>query len=253
MLAGQGVTNVACTPHILPGMYHNTGDDIRGAVNVLQRHIQEAGVEIELHVGADNHVIPDFVSQLARGHLVSLNDSRYVLVEPPHHVLPPRLPEFFFSIVAAGYVPVLTHPERLSWIEDRYSVMTKLNESGVWLQVTSGSLIGRFGKRAKYWAERMICEGMVQILATDAHDCQRRPPDLEQGKACAEKLIGAREAHNLVAERPRNILLDRNPDELPRLTNRDIGSGESGGSDDKIPVHGGRGGLFDRVRRLFDR
>jgi protein-tyrosine phosphatase len=30
--ADQGVTHVACTPHILPGVYHNHGPDIRAAI-----------------------------------------------------------------------------------------------------------------------------------------------------------------------------------------------------------------------------
>lgn len=28
----QGVTVIACTPHILPGVYHNHGPDIRAAI-----------------------------------------------------------------------------------------------------------------------------------------------------------------------------------------------------------------------------
>ena len=32
----QGVTVIACTPHILPGVYHNCGPDIRAATKLLQ-------------------------------------------------------------------------------------------------------------------------------------------------------------------------------------------------------------------------
>ncbi|MBI4724597.1 MAG: capsular biosynthesis protein, partial [Rhodomicrobium sp.] len=32
----QGVRQVVCTPHILPGLYHNTGTQIRQAVADLQ-------------------------------------------------------------------------------------------------------------------------------------------------------------------------------------------------------------------------
>jgi len=34
----QGVTVIACTPHILPGVYHNHGPDIRNAT----KHLQDA-------------------------------------------------------------------------------------------------------------------------------------------------------------------------------------------------------------------
>ncbi len=60
----QGVRCVACTPHILPGLYHNTGPQIREAVASLQQRLDEAGIPLKLVSGADNHIIPDFVAGL---------------------------------------------------------------------------------------------------------------------------------------------------------------------------------------------
>src|SRR5690606_29532618 len=110
------------------------------------------------------------------GRLLTLADTRYVLVEPPHHVAPPRLEDLFFALSAAGYVPILTHPERLSWINTHYDAIKRLADAGVWMQLTAGSLTGAFGRNARYWAERMLDEGRAHILATDAHDTVRRPP-----------------------------------------------------------------------------
>src|SRR6185437_9207903 len=110
--AADGVTTVACTPHILPGLYHNSGPQIRHLTAQLQRVLGEQCIQLQLVTGADNHVIPDFLAELRAGKLLSLADSRYVLVEPPHHVVPPRLEELFFSLISVGYVPILTHPER---------------------------------------------------------------------------------------------------------------------------------------------
>ena len=62
---------------------------------------------------------------------MSLADSRYVLVEPPHHVPPPRMEELFFNIQVAGYVPILTHPERLTWIKSHYDTISRLASGGV--------------------------------------------------------------------------------------------------------------------------
>lgn len=250
----QGVEVVACTPHILPGLYHNTGPGITKAVAELQRHVDDAGIPLLLTTGADNHVVPDFVSGLASGHLLPVGGSRYVLVEPPHHVAPSRLDEFFFSILVAGYVPVLTHPERLTWIESKYNVMMELANRGVWMQITSGSLRGKFGSRPKYWAERMLDEGLVHILATDAHNMERRPPDLLKGREAAEKRVGAREATDLVVTRPAGILANMPPDALPApLSNASIGSRDR--DDVQTPYSSsdlaGRG-VVGRLRRFFN-
>ena len=146
---------------------------------------------------------------------MSLADSRYVLVEPPHHVAPPRLEELFFSLITANYVPILTHPERLTWINSAYASMERLNTAGAWFQVTAGSLAGDFGRNARYWAERLLDEGKVHLLATDAHDLKTRPPRLSRGRELAAKRVGDVEAENLVVTRPRGVLHNVPPSELP--------------------------------------
>jgi protein-tyrosine phosphatase len=211
----DGVEVVACTPHILPGLYANTGPQIRSATAQLQQVLDREGVPLQLVTGADNHITPSFVAQLQSGHLLSLADSRYVLVEPPHHLAPPRMEELFFNILVAGYVPILTHPERLSWIDSQYAAIKRLARAGVWMQITAGSLAGAFGKRARYWAELMLDEGCVHILATDAHDTRRRPPNLSQGRELAAKRRGTVEAEHLVETRPRGVLLNLPPSQLP--------------------------------------
>ena len=207
----DGVMVLACTPHILPGLYHNTGPQIRQAVVELQRALDEEGIALRLVTGADVHMVPDFVAGLRSGRLLSLNDSRYVLVEPPHHVAPLRLEEFFFGLVVAGYVPILTHPERLSWIEGHYAVIQRLVRGGVWMQITAGSLTGAFGRNAQCWAMRMLDERCVHILASDAHDARRRPPNLSKGRDIAAERVGAREAQHLVLTRPMGILENAAP------------------------------------------
>lgn len=239
----QGVRCAACTPHIMPGLYHNSGPQIRKAVAELQKRFDADGVALKLVPGADNHITPDFVAGLQRGHLLTIADSAYVLVEPPHHVAPARLEDLFFDILLGGYIPVLTHPERLSWIEQKYDVVEKLAAKGVWMQITSGSVCGRFGRRPKYWAERMLQEGLVHILASDAHNTTSRRPDLRDGRDKAAKIVGPEEAHHLVATRPLGILRNKAPNELPPP-----GCGEAGEPAGDEPGKGQRGGF---MRRLF--
>jgi protein-tyrosine phosphatase len=250
--ADQGVLRVVCTPHILLGLYQNSGPQIRQAVAQMQRRIDEAGIPLQLAAGADNHLVADFVAGLKQGHLLSLADSHYVLVEPPHHVAPLRLEDFFLSVLVAGYVPILTHPERLSWIESKYEVVKALAAKGVWMQITSGSLRGTFGRRARYWAERMLGEGLVHILATDAHNTSTRPPDLAEGRRAAERLVGSEEAQHLVITRPLGILSNRLPKDLPAAQGPDVYR-EVRGQDGSAQTSGVSlgGGLAQRMRRLL--
>ena len=63
----DGVTVVACTPHILPGVYHNTGPAIREATERLQQALDREGIALELVTGADVHIAPDLVAGLRSG------------------------------------------------------------------------------------------------------------------------------------------------------------------------------------------
>lgn len=212
----QGVSVTACTPHILPGLYHNTGPAIREATRKLQKCLDENDIPLLLVTGADVHMAPDFVAGLRRGELLSIADSRYVLVEPPHHTAPPLMEDFFFNLVLAGYVPILTHPERLSWMPPRYELIKKLVNAGVWMQITAGSFAGAFGRNALYWSERMLDEGCVHLIASDAHDVEGRPVNMATGYECVAKRVGAEEAQQLVLDRPMAILKDEAPSNLPQ-------------------------------------
>jgi len=258
---GQGVSVVACTPHILPGLYHNSGPAIRQATQQLQGVFQQEGIPLQLVTGADVHMTPDFVGGLRAGRLLSIADSRYVLVEPPHHTAPPQLEDFFFNLVVAGYVPILTHPERLSWVPSRYQMIKRLVQGGVWMQLTAGSFAGAFGRNALYWAERMLDDGCVHLLASDAHAAERRPPNLAVGRDIVAKRVGAEEAQCLVLTRPTGILKDQAPSSLPgSLRVADAKSVSSPAADDRpasgeasrhAAAAGGLRGVSGRLRRFF--
>jgi protein-tyrosine phosphatase len=217
----DGIRTMACTPHIYPGMYDNDAPGIRRAIASLQAELDAAGLPLKLVEGADVHLDPDLVVGIRADRIPTLAGSRYLLLEPPHHVAPPRFEASVFTLMAAGYVPVITHPERLKWIEHDFDVFVRLVERGVWMQVTAGALTGRFGKRVTYWAEKFVGEGMTHLLATDAHHPQRRPPLLAEAREAAVSLVGPEEADHLVHTRPHGIVTDAAPDTLPPLPKPD--------------------------------
>jgi len=213
----DGIGVMACTPHIYPGLYPNHKASIFAARTELQAALDEAGLPLQLSTGADVHLVPGVLEGLRAGSIPSLGETRYVLLEPSHHVPPPHFAESVFQLVLAGYVPVITHPERLHWVADHFQTLVDLTRQGAWLQVTGNSLTGVFGPGPKYWAERFLGEGLTHILASDAHSAGRRAPVLSAARDIAEKLLGPDEAQRLVQGRPAALLADQPPEQVTPL------------------------------------
>lgn len=207
----DGIRIMACTPHIYPGLYMNDSAGIKAARDALQTQLDDHGIALQLTTGADVHLVPGLLEGLRAGTVPCLHGTRYILLEPSHHVAPPRFAESVFQLVGAGYTPVITHPERLSWIEDHFDTFAALTQQGAWMQVTAGALTGLFGPRIKYWAERFVGEGLTHILATDAHSSGRRKPVLSEAYATAQRLVGPEEALQMVRGRQEVLMADLPP------------------------------------------
>jgi protein-tyrosine phosphatase len=212
----DGIRTSACTPHIYPGLYLNTADGIRQHAADLREHLRSEGIALEIAEGADIQMVTELVEELRTGTFPTLAGSRYFLFEPPHHTVPARFSESLFDALSSGYVPVITHPERLTWLSNEYYPwLVDAVDRGAWIQVTAGALTGRFGRRARYWGERLLDDGLVHLLATDAHDVVRRPPLLAEGREAAATWVGGEEAQRLVETRPQAILQDEDPAAFP--------------------------------------
>jgi protein-tyrosine phosphatase len=225
MAVDDGIKVMACTPHIYPGLYMNDTVGITAARDALQLALDENGIPLKLTTGADVHLVPGLLERLREGTVPCLHNTRYLLLEPSHHVAPPRFAESVFQLVAAGYVPVITHPERLTWVEDHFQVFVDMTKQGAWMQITAGALTGAFGPRAKYWGERFLGEGLTHILASDAHSAGRRAPLLSQARDIAQRMLGPEEALLLVEGRQTALMNNVSPSEVPPLPARKVSKG----------------------------
>ncbi len=203
-----GTRFIACTPHIVPGKYDNQASNIGPLVRKLQKELDRQEIGVTLAIGADIHITPDIVDGLQSGRLPTLAGSRYFLLEPSHHVLSPNLVKFCMQIMSSGYVPILTHPERLTWITGHYDVICALDEAGVLMQLTAGSITGRFGSAAREWSMRMLEEERVDLIASDGHDTRKRPPVMSSAASQIKDLVGEVAAKRICVDVPKSILLN---------------------------------------------
>lgn len=219
----DGIVLCACTPHVFPGRFDNTRQTIEWSAQALRDALRSENIALQIVVGADTRLVPGLLDRLRNDEVPTLAGSAYLLLEPAHDVIPRDFEHSVHALLGAGYLPVITHPERLKWIDDYYDVFKRLVARGAWMQVTAGSLTGRFDSDARYWGEKMLDEGLVHLLATDAHGIRKRPPLLAEGRRAAEKWVGADEAARLVIDRPRSIIDHQRADATPAPMGRSLG------------------------------
>lgn len=220
LAVADGTTHLACTPHIYPGVYANSTATILPAMHALQAELDQAGIPLQLVMGADVHMVPEVMEGLRSGVIPTLHGSRYFLLEPSHHVPVPHFLAQIENFVHAGYVPVITHPERLRWLEDYYDDFIAAVRMGAWLQLTAGAISGEFGRNAKQCAERLLLDGVVHLIASDAHGIKQRQPVMSGGVAAAIRIIGDEtEVMRMVKDRPSAILNNAEPNSVPLANN----------------------------------
>jgi protein-tyrosine phosphatase len=225
---GDGISVTACTSHMFPGIFNNTRDVIENGMIALRGELLSRDIPLALTLGADIQLAPGIVEGLSNGSIPSINGGRYFLFEPPHQSAPPRIKEVVKEYCSSPFVPIITHPERLAWIEDYYDRMAEFVEMGAWMQLTAGSITGAFGKRVQYWSERMLDEGLVHVIASDGHNQTRRPPVMSAARDAVAKRLGEAEAMLMVYGRPKMVLEDAIPHLVPPPIGHPLGHQNAG-------------------------
>jgi protein-tyrosine phosphatase len=214
MALDDGITTIVATPHRNSWTYHDPPADAHRRLAELKVHCQEAGCDVELFLGGEAFIAPDLAEQIRTGLALTINGSRYLLVEWGIDQFPAYADQAIFDLRVQGIVPILAHAERYRAVQHNVESLASLVRRGAMVQVTAGSLTGESGAGARRAAEQILVANLGHVLATDSHSIRRRPPTLATARARAEELIGAERARALVVDVPRQII-DNRSIELP--------------------------------------
>jgi protein-tyrosine phosphatase len=146
---------------------------------------------------------------------VRLAGTKFVLLEWPRLHLPPGTTQVLQRIRGQGYFPIIAHPERYIGID--LNLANRWREVGAYLQVTYGSLDGRFGADARVFALRLLRRGMADYLASDFHGRADRKLYKDEATALLNKLGGGEAVVHLCLTNPARIFREEPPLPVPLL------------------------------------
>lgn len=190
----DGGTHIVATPHANYEYAYDRESDLR-MLNELRKKVPtlQFSLGCELQLSTEN-----VQNALQNPNRYTINNSRYLLVEFNNITPAIRMQDPIQTLLQAGFVPIVTHPERNSVLVRKLDLVRWMVNAGCLVQVTSSSLTGFWGAEAKRVGSALVKEGLASILATDAHGVKSRPPILSAGVKIASRLIGEAAAMKLV-------------------------------------------------------
>ncbi|MCH9698321.1 MAG: capsular biosynthesis protein [Gammaproteobacteria bacterium] len=204
----NGITHSVVTPHIHPGRYENDIRTISAVFDEFVEQLNRDDVPLTLGMAAEVRISMEMVEMLEQHRipfLGELDGYSIILLEFPHEQIIPGSVTLVDMLINRQIRPLVAHPERNKDIIRNFEAVRPLVDAGCLLQVTAGSLEGRFGEPAQQRAIELLEHDWVYILASDAHNLRNRPPELEPGRRVAAKIIGEEESWRLVKQHPARI------------------------------------------------
>lgn len=201
----SGVKRLVATPHCS----HDRASEVQRAYGLLRDAIRELGMPLEIYLGMEIYGKRDTMELLKAGKLLTLNGSRYPLIEFDFLSSGEEETCVLKELIRAGYRPLVAHPERYVYLQQEPELINEWHRMGCLFQINRGSLLGRFGGDAQELALAMIDRSFAAVVASDAHSASRRTPWMQDVKALLSRDFSPETAKCLLRHYPKMIVENR--------------------------------------------
>ena len=208
----NGVRTVVATPHCnLRGARPNyRGRTYTECISMFRALLRQHDIPLRVLSGAEIFAHGSNLRQLLmEDKVVTLNHSRYLLVEFNFQTRPEALNQMLHMVTRFGYIPVIAHPERYKAVQESPGLALQWYERGYIIQLNKGSLLGRLGQAAGETAQYLISSQVAHVIASDAHDMRSRAPGFRSLIPVLKKHCSPNYIRDLLQRNPYRILTDQ--------------------------------------------
>lgn len=204
----DGVRTIIFTPHYRREMFETDMEWIASAFRDTQKEAARMFPDLELYLGCEYHVNMEMVSMLKSGERPAMANGRYVLAEFSGNTDFYYMRERVHELRRNRFYPIIAHAERYACLRKKIENIDYLVDSGAYIQINAGSIIGEAGFSCKQFCKKLMRMDLIHFVGSDAHGTEHRKPNLGKCASYLKKKMGEEYARMLLETNPRKIISD---------------------------------------------
>ncbi len=169
-----GFDNVIMTPHFIYGTEYDAPNEIKlEKFDEIKKTIKNKKMKMNIYLGNEIFINKGIKKLLEMEYIYPLAETNYLLIELPFHNKILGLVDMLYELTCRGYIPIIAHPERYSYLQEDYKLVDMLKEEGILFQCNYGSILGYYGNESQKLVKYLFKKRYVDYLGTDIHRIEK--------------------------------------------------------------------------------
>ena len=207
-----GFTQIISTSHYIQGYYEYDENERMQLLEKIKKWGQTPADNTnelngpELYLGSEIYITAEMPELLKEKKASTINNSKYVLFELPLNTESLIAKEVVYRLIENGYVPIIAHPERYSYVKESPEYVKELAEMGTLFQANYGSIIGMYGTKAQKTVKKLLKEDLIQFLGSDVHRTNQIYPKIPKAMKKLKKILSEEKLEELTTTNAQKVL-----------------------------------------------
>lgn len=201
-----GFKAIVSTSHYMIGQYETIASDRAIWIQAMGEKLKENNIDIKLYLGNEIYFSKGMIKLLEEEKASTIHHTKYVLFEMPLNIEPFNLYDVIYEMMQYKLVPILAHPERYTFVQQKPELIYELIQKGVFMQSNYASIIGYYGKKAQIIVKKFLENNMVHFLGSDVHRENTIYPRIPQILEQIKTMIGDKKLEELTTINPQKVL-----------------------------------------------